>query len=228
MALHDRVRLDGDLVTRQHRELLRAAAREVGIDPLLVSQGSWSDGGLSGGTHGGSGAVDIRVVNIPPSKRVPFVTACRKRGAGATWLRSAAYGWSKGDHIHSLLGCGDEGDDPGLSASAKRQVALWARGLNGLTNNAPDPFPRPKVWPLTKWTVIAGRIAGRNRLVPSSHVLRVQRALKAYVGLDYTTGPGIWGKRTQDAWNRAAVKAGLTGIDLLSFLGYRYGYRPMV
>ena len=50
-------------------------------------------------------------------------------------------------------------------------------------------------------------------------VLTIQKALTNYVGLDYSTGPGIWGPRTQIAWLKAATKSRKTGRDLAIFLG---------
>jgi len=117
------------------------------------------------------------------------------------------------------MGRGDAGDDPGLSASAKRQVQQWAAGRNGLSSGGPDYHPRPKVWPIVRMSAVG---YGKRGLA----VLRVQRALAKYVGLNYATGPGIWGKRTRAAWREAAAKSGLSGIELLAFLGYRYGFRP--
>lgn len=221
MGLYDRVERNGRRITRQHRILLDESLRAVGIDPAkaVVTQGSWSMGSLSGGTHGGSGALDLRVWNLPPGKLVPLVVEMRRRGAGATWLRSSEFGWTTGDHIHSLVGCGDAGDDPFLSASAQRQVQLWVKGRNGLANNAPDPHARPKVWPLVHWSGV-----GRGKR--GDDVLLVQKALAEYVGLDYSSGPGVWGARTQAAWLRAAVKSRRSGINLLAFLGYRFGFRP--
>lgn len=222
MGLYDRVDRNGKRLTRQHRMLLDASLRAVGVDPAraVVTQGSWSQGSLSGGTHAASGALDLRVWNLPGDILVPLVTEMRRRGAGATWVRSRRFGWNDGDHIHSLVGCGDIGDDPFLSASAQRQVQQWVMGRNGLSNGAIDPHPRPKVWPIVRW-----RNCGRGQR--GDDVLRVQKALAQYVGLDYTSGPGVWGVKTQAAWLRAVVKSKRKGIDLLAFLGYRYGYRPL-
>ncbi len=36
----------------------------------------------------------------------------------------------------------------------------------------------------------------------NSDVLQVQKALRDTVGLDYSSAPGTWGPRTQDAWER--------------------------
>jgi hypothetical protein len=226
MGFYDRVYFGSKKVTKQHKMLTLEAAREVGLTRITPTQGSWSGADLSAGTHSGSGALDISVRNIPVDKRVPFVVAMRKRGAGATWVRSRKYGWTRGDHIHSMMGCGDSGDDPMISASGKRQVAQWKRGLNGLANGARDPHPRPKIWPLTSWGTIENRINGKYRAVPSANVLRVQKALAKYVGLDYSSGPGFWGKRTQEAWAKARAKSDLSPVDLFMLLGYRYGYRP--
>lgn len=221
MGLFDRVTFTGERVSRRHRDIIREAARAVGIDPakVVVTQGSGSSGSLSGGTHAGrTGAADIRVWNLPADKVVPFCVEMRRRGAGATWPRTRRFGWYEGDHIHSLDGVGDSVDDPNLSESARRQVELWKAGRNGLANNGIDPISRPRVWPTARWSRVGLGKRGDD-------VLLVQRALARYVGLDYSTGPGVWGAKTQAAWLRAAAKSGRTGSNLFSLLGARYGFR---
>lgn len=223
MGLYDRVYLTGKRLTRQQRALILESARVVGIDPakVVVTQGSWSSSGLSAGTHAASGAADLRVWNLPPDKIVPFCIEMRRRGAGATWPRTRRYGWHLGDHIHSLVGCGDSGDDPNLSASAKRQVAAWKAGRNGLSNNGPDPISRPAVWPVARWSSV-----GQGKSGPD--VMRVQRALNSYMPrrtplvLD-----GKWGPATERRWQLAVVKARRRGINLFLFLGLRYGWRSI-
>lgn len=230
MGMYDKVLYGGEYVTRQHRALIRAAAVAAGLDPnrIYLAQGSWSTGSLSGNTHAGRSAADIRVHNIPANKLFPFVRELRRRGAGATWLRSPQYGgWTTGDHIHSLLGAGFPTDDPGLSDSAKRQIAAWKRGSDGLGNYTNrDYHDRPTIWNPVSWRVISPLASGTTNKLPHVMVLRLQKALAKYVGLNYVTGPGIFGKRTREAFRKAEIKSGLKGVDLICFLGYNFGFRP--
>jgi hypothetical protein len=217
MGLWDKVSLGGKLVTRADRDLIRAAYREIGLDPktVILAQGSWNLGSLSAGTHAASGAWDIDVRNVPSAKQIPLVVACRKRGAGCTYLRSRAYGWtSSGAHIHGMHGCGDTGDDPGMSAPGKRQVQAWVRGENGLANGGRDPFPRPKIWPLVEWHNCG--LGKRN-----GDVVLVQKALGILAD-------GYWGPKTQAKWLAYCLAHGRTGINALSLLGYSKGFRPGV
>lgn len=221
MGLWDKVSFGGKTITRADKELLMAAALEVGIDPtsIRLAQGSWNLGSLSSGTHAASGAWDVDLSNIPDAKEIPFNTACRKRGAGATWIRSAKYGWTaSGAHIHGLHGCGRVGDDPAMSTSAKRQVELWVQGYNGLKGNGKDPFPRPAIWPSVRWSNCG--LGKRN-----DQVKLVQQALRRYCSPDLVVD-GYWGPKTQAAWLKASLKAKRVGINLLAFIGYRYGFRP--
>jgi hypothetical protein len=217
MGLWDKVSLGGKRVTRADRDLIRSAFKSVGLDPstIRLNQGSWNLGGLSAGTHAASGAWDIDMDRVPLAKQVPLVVALRARGAGASWLRSARYGWtSSGPHIHGLHGCGKEGDDPLMSGPANRQVAAWVRGENGLKSGGKDPFPRPKIWPLVKW-----RNCGLGKR--NDQVKLVQKALGVLVD-------GYWGPKTQAAWLKWCLAHGRTGINALSLLGYSKGFRPGV
>jgi hypothetical protein len=224
MGLYDRVYMSGKRISRQQRDIILESARAVGISPgtVVITQGSGSEAGLSAGTHAGiTGSADIRVWNIPSEKIVPFCLEMRRRGAGATWPRTRQFGWTRGDHIHSLVGCGDKGDDPNLSASAKRQVAAWEAGRNGLSNNDPDPIARPQVWPIARWSNV-----GRGKSGPD--VRWAQQALNRYMPrrtplvLD-----GVWGPATERRWQLAVVKARRSGINLFLFLGMRFGRRVM-
>lgn len=221
MGLWDKVTFNGKRVTRLDRDLLQEAARAVGFDPkkIVLAQGSWNLGGLSAGTHAGSGAWDIDLSNFPAALQIPMVVECRKRGAGSTFIRSAKYGWTQsGAHIHGVHGCGDAGDDPYMSDPAKRQVVLWVKGYDGLKGFNKDPFPRPKIWPRVSWSVVG--LGKKN-----ASVTLVQGALKRYCSPDLVVD-GYWGPKTQASWLKACVKTGRTGINLLSLLGNRYGFRP--
>jgi hypothetical protein len=120
--------------------LIRDAAKAAGIDPakVVITQGSWHKGALSGDTHNGNGAADIRVWNLPSGLLEKFVVELRRRG-GIAWLRDRAHGWTSGDHIHVIWR-----DAKGLSSGAKWQVAEYDKGHDGLSRRGPDYHPRPK------------------------------------------------------------------------------------
>lgn len=111
-----------------------------------LAQGSWHHGTQSGSTHDGGGAADVRVVNVPPSLREPFIVHVRERN-GVGWLRDAAHGWTTGDHFHLIVR-----DEPELSTGARAQVVEYDRGGDGLTGSKPDYHPRPTQYPIEHFT----------------------------------------------------------------------------
>lgn len=113
----------------------------VGLNPrnyMEVSQGSWHHGSLSGSTHDGGGAFDLRVNKIPEDRLESLVVALRVRCGGPAWARTEKHGWTKGDHIHVIVR--DEAD---LSSGAKWQVSEYDAGRNGLSGGGPDYHARP-------------------------------------------------------------------------------------
>lgn len=76
----------------------------------------------------------------------------------------------------------------------------------------------------------------RNGVYPgapkSNSVLIVQEALNKAVGLNYSSGPGLFGPATKDAYRRWQLKLGYSGSDAdgvpgpksLNALGSRYGF----
>ena len=148
-----RVDWRGVKITARQREALRAAERRLqkkfkGV-VLMPSQGSWHDGALSGGTHTGAGAVDLRVQHMSV-EQIVFAMRCIKDVGQAAWLRP--YNWDGnggGAHIHLL-----DRVTRGMAASAKWQVAQNDAGRSGLTSNRPDRTYRPK-YPV-KWDYRAG------------------------------------------------------------------------
>lgn len=132
--------------------LLEDAYRACGMDParfLVVTQGSWSSGSLSGSTHRGGGAADLRVWNLPASVQADLgrvlVVAIRERGGLSTWWRDRNHGGFD-PHIHVIVA-----DEPGLSSGAAWQASEARAGRNGLSSGGPDYHPRPRVvgfpWP---------------------------------------------------------------------------------
>lgn len=94
-----------------------------------ITQGSWSNGGKSAGTHTGGGAVDT----VPASNK--NVGALRSAGFAA-WNRGAKWGSASfSAHTHSIA-VGNKN----LSGAAAAQVRSFKAGRNGLAGNGPDNF----------------------------------------------------------------------------------------
>jgi hypothetical protein len=92
----------------------------------------------------------------------------------------------------------------------KQRYRGWSEDINGvrlpMTPGAPTKVPPPKV-SLSK-VVQAARTGSK-----AAGVLIVQKALKAEVGLDFSSGPGFFGRRTKDSYARWQRKMGFTGAD---------------
>jgi len=138
-----RVLIDNDaLLSTRVKALIDDAYLAAGI-PLFkrwVSQGSWNAGNLSGTTHLGGGAFDLRTWNLTAGEIERLVHELRIRCGGPVWVRDVAHGWTSGDHIHGI--CRDE---PDLSTGARWQVGeydAWRNGLSG-DSSGPDYHPRP-------------------------------------------------------------------------------------
>ena len=103
---------------------------------FVFTQGSYSRSvSASGGTHGGGGALDIRTRGQSRSRVDAMVRALRRAGFAA-WSRGRGAD-SFAPHIHAL-GIGDRE----ASSAARSQIGAYARGRNGLRNNALDPDRR--------------------------------------------------------------------------------------
>lgn len=122
--------------------LLRDAYKAAGLKEtdLVVTQGSWHHGALSGSTHDGGGAFDLRVWNLPASRHEALVVELRRRNVCA-WKRDAAHGGFQ-PHIHGIVR--DEAD---LASGAVWQVREYDRGRDGLSAAGPDYHPRPAQHP---------------------------------------------------------------------------------
>ncbi|MFE7602497.1 hypothetical protein ACFU6G_35790, partial [Streptomyces sp. NPDC057494] len=79
------------------------------------------------------------------------------------------------------------------------------------------------------------KVVHLSELHPGAHnasVLVVQEALAQAVGLDFSSGPGVYGERTREAyakWQRhlgfsGAAADGLPGMESLKKLGARFGF----
>lgn len=129
---------DGETLTRRVWALLADAEAAAGIPPgtLVVTQGSWSAGSLSGSTHLGGGAFDLRTWNLHSGKVEPLVVELRRRNVCA-WLRDRQHGGFD-PHVHGIVR-----DEPGLSSGARWQVAEYDAGHDGLSRRGRDYHDRP-------------------------------------------------------------------------------------
>lgn len=146
-----KVWVDGEQVSSRVLALSRDAAKAAKVNMPRVLQGSWSNAGVSAGTHTGGGAVDFAVFGMTYAQQEAFVVELRRRN-GCAWVRDAAHGWTQtGAHIHCIVR-----DEPDLSRGAQQQVQNYDDGKNGLANGGPDYHPRPKQVPYNavKWTAV--------------------------------------------------------------------------
>ena len=132
----------GETLTRRVWALLEDAEAAAGLpaSTLVVTQGSWSSGSLSGSTHKGGGAFDLRTWNFPADRIEPLVVELRKRDVCA-WYRNATHGGFD-PHVHGIVR-----DEPGLSVGAAWQVAEYDAGRDGLSRQGRDYHPRPEQHP---------------------------------------------------------------------------------
>lgn len=144
--VNQRVVFDGKTVTVRTRDaLLYAQAlwqqRGKHHKKIRLAQGSFNSSvAASGSTHKGDGVFDARTagVGLTASETVSLARAMADSGI-APYIRDSRDGMDP--HIHGLVI-----DDPEMDPSAKRQVADWDKGLNGLNNHAKDRITyRPKV-----------------------------------------------------------------------------------
>lgn len=134
-----RVLIDNDaLLSTRVKALIDDAYLAAGIpvSKRWVVQGSWHQGTLSGSTHNGGGAFDLRSRTLTAGEVQRLVLELRRRNVCA-WLRDAAHG-GFAPHIHGIVR-----DEPGLSSGAAWQVMEYDAGRNGLSSGGQDYHPRP-------------------------------------------------------------------------------------
>lgn len=210
-----RVDWRGVTLDARTRDMMVEVDRLVGSTvPIHPSQGSYSNGALSAGTHSGGGAIDISVHGLSEPQILAIVRAMRTVGFAAWWRRSPE--WSGAQHIHGIaVGCKD------LNPIAAQQVVALRGGYNGLGHlgeggrdrHASMNLPvtsweryvakrdaKPAVVKPTTYVVTLGKNCKPNRLDKTTFDL--QRALIAggYAGFKRATG--FYGAGTQ-----AAVRA---------------------
>jgi hypothetical protein len=136
-----KVRYDGHTINRRTRGMLNRAAKILGqSEGFDLSQGSYSNGSQSAGTHSGGGAVDV-------SSSLWSVAKALRQAGFAAWVRTPAEGqWPY--HIHAIA-IGDRR----MSEAARRQVASYFAGRNALANNRADTAPDWVGRPYPDWTL---------------------------------------------------------------------------
>lgn len=189
--------------------------------PLTITQGSYSHGSQSAGTHSGGGVFDFSVRSLTLTQINRRVRALRRVGFAA-WHRTPDEGnWAA--HIHAVaVGCDD------LSDSAERQVAALRRGRNGLRNNALDRH-RAMNLPVISWEEY---LAARTRPVDVSSVANRARRTGRYVGRVAAAlrAEGFSANRKGYArWQRrlnfsGADADGIAGLTSLRKLGRKHGW----
>lgn len=137
---YDRVWWRGVQLTARHRNALRWAEKKMqrkypGVS-IIPTQGSWSNGSLSGGTHSAGGAVDLRTWHMTRDQRVYLVRALKDAGMAA-WYRDQSQGFDP--HIHAL----DIGGQTGMDSGARSQIRSYDAKRDGLKANRPDNTYRP-------------------------------------------------------------------------------------
>jgi hypothetical protein len=154
------------------RALIADAFKAAGLDPslaVIVKGSNVPADSLSGSTHAGGGAFDLRVWNLPPSRHEAVVVELRRRNVCA-WKRDQEHGGFD-PHIHGILRSATD-----LSSGARWQVTEYDAGRDGLKAGGKDYHPRPvqRRWPFTtplpvvKWEDLKNNSRTQNRLVQES------------------------------------------------------------
>lgn len=158
---YTRVLFDGDVVNARTRDaLLYAQAlwrkRMKHRKSIRLAKGSYQQASrTSGTTHNGGGAVDVRTKGVGLTDAEILVLSQALKDAGfAAWIRDDRDGFDP--HIHALA-C----SDAQMSASAKRQVAEYDLGRNGLTSNLRDRNPY-RVKPKMRFSYQQGKPVARG------------------------------------------------------------------
>lgn len=112
---------------KPYQETAVAVGQAILLDPI---NGSWSNLSASGNTHAGGGACDFEGDGYTASEVYDIARRARDKG-----LLAYPRLWRGNWHVHT--------EDPRchtLSAAAQAQFALFARGLDALVGNGPDPL----------------------------------------------------------------------------------------
>jgi hypothetical protein len=196
------------------------------IGDLTVYQGCFNPGGVSqsGGTHDGSGAIDIGPNDGQPMELIEQTG--RLLGL-AMWYRPRLVIGTRvvwGAHCHGIsIG------SKLMSDAARKQVQDYFADLDGLAGHRPDPSPKPNPivrfkYPLP-WVDLdqvrreAKKSRGWEQLVDVRHI---QRTLNLKTGTTLITD-GVYGPNTRRALGRWEKQNGGDGDgipgNLLDTLG---------
>lgn len=121
-----KVNYKGETFDARTRDMLRELDRRTPEISIHLTQGSYSDGSLSAGTHSGGGAVDISVRGMTLAQILTIIKIANEIGFEASWHRTFPE-WTKGDHIH-MIATGA----PDLGEVARNQIEAVRDGFNGL------------------------------------------------------------------------------------------------
>jgi hypothetical protein len=137
-----RVKFRGFTFDKRTADMLKEAEK-LSKTTFRITQGSYSRGRLSAGTHSGGGAVDISPRGMSRAQIERVVKALRTVGFAA-WYRTTNEGpWA--NHIHGVaIGCKDS------APVAKRQVISYKNGKSGLRSNRKDRHAYMRV-PFRTW-----------------------------------------------------------------------------
>lgn len=155
------------------RDMLTEVQALVGTAiPIHPTQGSYSDGDLSGNTHKGGGAVDLSVLHpraLSGAEIDEIVHAMRTVGFAA-WYRTHPE-WTGDRHIHGIAV-----DAPDLSEAAEDQVADLRRGRNGLASHGPDRHADMGL-PVTTWEAYCSRRDNEEDDVTKDDIAAIAQAV---------------------------------------------------
>jgi murein DD-endopeptidase MepM/ murein hydrolase activator NlpD len=97
----------------------------------------------------------------------------------------------------------------------------YAYMLNNPSSPPPDAdsvciYPPRLLWSTADIVSLKNLGVGRS----NHDVLQTQKAMKDILPrFDYSSGPGVWGKRTQEAWEECGRRSGRDGLARLAWIG---------
>lgn len=172
-----KVEYKGETFDARTRDMLKELDARTPDIPIHFTQGSYSDGSLSAGTHSGGGAVDISVHGLTLDQILTIIKIANEIGFEASWHRTRPE-WTKGDHIHMLAtGAPDLGD------VAKNQIEAVRDGFNGLGHlgeSGPDRHRKLR---------IKGRTWEKYQAIKKAKTAAALTAAAAAVATAVTTSP---------------------------------------